>query len=179
MFNTDVSIQENKDYGPGISWQNCFFYWRLPLHKTTIILDRFRKKIDHFLNLLAAIIVIFGVSALLLWYYINLELLIEQPFSVLPFWLHQHPLLLFFLLAVWVALFLLYRRSELNVKAKKIHREWLEANRDYVENCRKTPLTYNQSHDFDRTVEWEELPEFRKQEYIRIARYRVLTGAKC
>ncbi|MDX9778993.1 MAG: ATP-dependent Clp protease ATP-binding subunit [Patescibacteria group bacterium] len=124
MSNTDLNIINNKDHGPGISWQNCFFYWRLPLHKTTIILDRFRKKFDRLLNLLATIIVIFGILALLLWYYINLELLIEQPLAILPFWLHQHPLILFFLLAAWVALFLIYRRSELNVKAKKIHHKY-------------------------------------------------------
>lgn len=66
--------------------------------------------------------------------------------------------------------------KDIENQAKKIHEQWLEQNRDYVDKCRREPVSFGQSHDFDRSVEWGQLPEFWKKEYIRIARYRALTG---
>ncbi len=68
--------------------------------------------------------------------------------------------------------------KDIEKKAKKLHEEWLEKNREYVELCRKKPMIYNQSHDFDRSVDWGKLPEHWKKEYMRIVRYMILTDSK-
>jgi len=59
-------------------------------------------------------------------------------------------------------------------RARKLHRQWMDANQDYISSCRNSPRIYSQSHDFDRAVNWNQLPEHWKKQYRREAKYRLL-----
>jgi len=59
--------------------------------------------------------------------------------------------------------------------ARQLHAEWMENNRDYIIACRKDPHQNRCSRDFDRADTWENIPEYWKKNYLREARYAMLT----
>jgi len=59
--------------------------------------------------------------------------------------------------------------------AKKLHKDWLKQNRDFVDLCLKDPNQTKYCHDFSRAVPWKDLPVFWKNHYKKEARIELLT----
>lgn len=126
MNQSDFKIENEKNYGPGIWYNNRFLYWQYSLSKSSIFLERAQRKIDKILDLLASFIVAIGIISLIYWLFINIDQLLDRPWEFIQFWNHKHPLVLLFLISSWFALFLLYRKSEQSIKFKKINKKyWL------------------------------------------------------
>ena len=121
MINEELKIENDEKYGKGLWWANHFFYWRQMISKSEIFLDRVKRHADRVLNILVTVFVFLGLFSLLYWFYLNLDLLLNDPCNVLQFWTYKSPLILFFLISLWFLLFLFYRKSEAKIKENKIN----------------------------------------------------------
>lgn len=120
MSDIDLKIEDDKDYGPGVWFRGRFLYWRQTLNRSAIALERLERRIDRILNSLSLLVFIIGILSLAYWFFLNVDLLLSEPWQILQIWEHRHPLILIFLISVWFALFLFYRKSEDSVSFKKI-----------------------------------------------------------
>lgn len=122
MDKSKLKIENNNDYGKGLWWFGHFFYWRYNLSVSNILLNRVKRKADYILNFIAGGLTFIGFLALIYWFYLHLEALLDNPFRLLQVWTYKSPLILMFLSAVWLLLFLIYRKSESNLRENKINR---------------------------------------------------------
>jgi ATP-dependent Clp protease ATP-binding subunit ClpC len=120
MNSLDFKIEDDKDLGLGAWYRGRFLYWKQTLNRSTIAMGRLQRRVDKILNNLSLFVVLVGAFSLLYWFFLNLELLLINPWQVLQIWEHKHPLILIFFISVWFALFLFYRYSEEKLSFKKI-----------------------------------------------------------
>ena len=112
---------EQASGGRGAWFLGRFLYWGQPIKKSLIALRRGKEKVDHFLAIMAWLLVFAGWLALATWLLNNQAALLADPFKLLLFWAKADPLILVFVLSLWFDLWLIYKRSEAKAKLKKIN----------------------------------------------------------
>lgn len=113
-----------KEEGRGIfgAWfLGRFLFWEYEIKKSVSTLKKAKLAAYNFGNILLRMGIIAGWLAFLIWLYLNKTDLLANPFDVLLFWQNFHPLILIFLLSLWLDLFIIYRKSEKIDAEKKIN----------------------------------------------------------
>ena len=105
-------IEEEKRKLFGAWFLGRFLYLSFPVNKSLVLMKKSRKIFNYIIDVLLRIIVIAGWSSFALWIYLNWQELIVEPWQIIFFWQEFHPLILIFLLSLWIDLYLVYRRSE-------------------------------------------------------------------
>ncbi len=118
---TGLEFEENKERGYGAWLQGRFIFWRHPLSRSLIALNKLQYRVDKIVDTIAWLLAFAGWLILVIWLVLNRESLIVSPIKILFFWENKDPLILAFLISMWFDLFLVYRRSEEAVAAKKIN----------------------------------------------------------
>ena len=133
-------IEEEKRQLFGAWFLGRFLFWDYPIKKSLTALKNVKDKSYHLGNIILRMGVIAGWLAFFAWIYFNYEVLIAEPLEILFFWRDFHPLILVFLLSLWLDLFLIYRQSEKLAAMKKINYSLFE-----IESNRKKnqPKRYN------------------------------------
>jgi len=67
-------------------------------------------------------------------------------------------------------------RKKIGALAQRLHEQWLEQHREFVEGCRKNRPGCRSFPDSARAVPWEKLPRNWVLQYQSDARYKLLTG---
>jgi len=119
---------EQEGGGRGAWFLERFLYWGGRPSRSAIYLERWQENLYRGLAFLTWLSVFAGWLALGSWLYINRADIFADPFLLLSFWSKFDPLILAFLLSLWLDLFLYYRSSRRRAALKKIdYRFWSKA----------------------------------------------------
>jgi ATP-dependent Clp protease ATP-binding subunit ClpC len=88
--------------------------------KSLIFLRRIERKVDKVIDFLAYSITILGFLALFYWFYLNIAVIRHDFREIFYFYKSDHYLILFFLVSLLFAMFLVYRMSQKKAALKKI-----------------------------------------------------------
>ncbi|MCX6796510.1 MAG: AAA family ATPase, partial [Candidatus Falkowbacteria bacterium] len=103
--------------GLGKFFGNRFYYWGMRLGWTVIELDKFRKKAQLTINIIAYTICLIGILSLGIWLFSVGEN--NQELGAFAFWREQSPLILIFWLSIIADMFIIYR---LNEEERQMHK---------------------------------------------------------
>ncbi|MFA5184220.1 MAG: ATP-dependent Clp protease ATP-binding subunit [Patescibacteria group bacterium] len=122
MIEEKIIFTEEQDEGGRGAWfSGRFLFWRADIRRSIIALERLRGKINRAAAVFAWLLIFAGWLAFGAWLFANQSSLAANPLSLLFFWKKFDPLVLIFLLSLWLDLFMIYRRSEGRASAKKIN----------------------------------------------------------
>jgi len=130
-------IIEQDNGGNGAWYKQRFLFIGRPLKKSLIILEKTRESIDQIINFLIWIFILAGWGSFAFWIFINQRIIAASPIQILFFWRGFNPLILFFLLTLWLDLFLIYRRSQAKAAAKRINYSNFESEKKIFKKSRK------------------------------------------
>lgn len=134
----DISfIQDEKKGLYGAWFLGRFLYFGHPIKKSLSALNFLKDKAYRFGDFLGRFLVFSGWLAFIVYLYLNQEALMTDPVSLIFFWRDFDPLVLFFIVSLWVDLFLIYRGSEKRAALKKISYRAFDSSRQKVEKGRK------------------------------------------
>lgn len=110
----------------GFYFLNYFIFWDYPLSKSLYLLKQTKQKANQLANIILLMGIIIGWLSFFLWIYLNGQLIIESPIKIFLFWQEFHPLILIFLLSLFLDLFYVYRKSIKEEALKKINYSLLD-----------------------------------------------------
>ncbi|MFA5155504.1 MAG: ATP-dependent Clp protease ATP-binding subunit [Patescibacteria group bacterium] len=113
--------EEQNSGGRGAWFSGRFLFWGATIKRSLIALARLRGKIDRVAAVLAWLVVFAGWLAFGVWLANNSAIWLKRPLSLLFFWKEFDPLILIFLLSLWVDMFLFYHHSQNRAAARKIN----------------------------------------------------------
>ena len=114
-------IEEEKRKIFGAWFLGRFLFWGYEIKKSISALKKAKSLAYNLGNILLRMGIIAGWLAFLVWIYLNQVELSANPLEILFFWQEFHPLILIFLLSLWLDLFLIYRKSEKKDAKKRIN----------------------------------------------------------
>ncbi|MBN2854482.1 ATP-dependent Clp protease ATP-binding subunit, partial [Patescibacteria group bacterium] len=114
-------IKEEKREIFGVWFLGRFLFWNYEIKKSISALKKAKSLAYNLGNILLRMGIIAGWLAFFVWLYLNQTELSAEPLEILFFWREFHPLILVFLLSLWLDLFLIYRKSEKKDASKKIN----------------------------------------------------------
>lgn len=105
----------------GFYFLNYFIFWEYPLNKSLYLLKKTKAQAEKLANILLRMGIVVGWLCFFLWIYLNRQTIVEAPESIFFFWQKFHPLILIFLLSLFLDLFYIYRVSVKEDALKKIN----------------------------------------------------------
>lgn len=105
----------------GFYFLNYFIFWDYPLNKSLYLLKITKKRVEQIANIFLKMAIAIGWLAFFTWIYMNWELILSKPETLFLFWQEFHPLILIFLLSLFLDLFYIYRKSVKEDDAQKIN----------------------------------------------------------
>jgi len=104
-----IFTDEQNNGGRGAWFLERFLFWGREANRSTIFLDRTVERINHIFVYLTWLLIFGGWLSFGWWVYLNVDSLIQDPWTILWFWKNFDPLIFFFLSTLWLDLFLFYR----------------------------------------------------------------------
>ncbi len=105
----------------GFNFSNYLIFFDYPLSRSLYLLKKTKLKVNQLANVLLLMGIIIGWLCFFLWTYLNWQLILLKPVTLFLFWQKPHPLILIFLLSLFLDLFYVYRKSLKKEALKKIN----------------------------------------------------------
>jgi ATP-dependent Clp protease ATP-binding subunit ClpC len=114
-------IQDTRRKLYGAWFLGHFLYFNYSLKKSLAALKLLKNYAEYLGNFLIRLLIFVGWLSFIFWLYLSRDVLSTNPITILFFWRDFNPLILFFILSLWLDLFLVYRNSAKRAAAKKIN----------------------------------------------------------
>lgn len=123
-------IEDDKRGLFGLWFSGRFLFWDYQISKALMAARSVKKGAYKLGNILLRMAIILGWLSFFAWIYLNYPALAKDPLDILFFWRDFHPLVLVFLLSLWLDLFVIYRNSEKKAAEKRINRKLFNIDRN-------------------------------------------------
>jgi ATP-dependent Clp protease ATP-binding subunit ClpC len=136
-------VKDSAGSGQGAWFLGRFLYWDKTIKKSIIALDRTKRQLDKVLGFFTWLIIFIGWGSFFAWIFINKDVWLQDPMSLIFFWAEADVLITVFLLSLWFDLYLIYKLSRRRQGLERI-------NYRFFSRAKKENKRYNVATSLDK-----------------------------
>ncbi len=112
---------EEKIKSPSVWFLGRLLIWSYDLKRSLIFLERTKEHFKKIIEFFVWLLIFAGIAAFAFWLFANQEYWISDSKKLLLFFTEKDPLIIFFLLTLWLDLFMIYQKTEARDNRQKIN----------------------------------------------------------